>query len=49
MRNVTSIVMRYSSEWRKAITRVGRWMGFDNDYKTLDPTFMRKFGFLSNF
>ena len=35
-----SIVMRYSSEWRKTITRVGRWIDFDNDYKTLDPTFM---------
>ena len=34
------IVMRYSSEWRKTITRVGRWIDFDDDYKTLDPTFM---------
>ena len=34
------IVMRYSGEWRKTITRVGRWIDFDNDYKTLDPTFM---------
>jgi len=34
------VVMRYSQEWRKTITRVGRWIDFDNDYKTLDPTFM---------
>ena len=38
-----SLSMRYAlleSEWRKTITRVGRWIDFDNDYKTLDPTFM---------
>ena len=31
-----SIVMRYSNEWRKIIGRCGRWIDFDNDYKTLD-------------
>ncbi|CAI5480895.1 unnamed protein product [Closterium sp. Yama58-4] len=35
-----SIVMRYSSEWRDIITRVGRWIDFDNDYKTLDAGYM---------
>ena len=35
-----SIVMRYSKEWEQQITRVGRWIDFKNDYKTLDPTFM---------
>eukprot|EP00894_Picocystis_sp_ML_P004989 jgi/Pico_ML_1/55506/g1181.t1 len=35
-----SIVMRYSKEWEKTIKRVGRWIDFENDYKTLDPTFM---------
>lgn len=34
------IVMRYSSEWEKIVTRLGRWIDFRNDYKTLDPTFM---------
>lgn len=34
------IVMRYSSEWRTTIERMGRWIDFDNDYKTLYPTFM---------
>lgn len=33
-------VMRYSSEWRSTVERMGRWIDFDNDYKTLDPTFM---------
>lgn len=35
-----SIVMRYADEWRKTITRVGRWIDMDNDYKTLYPEFM---------
>ena len=35
-----AIVMRYSSEWRKTVERMARWIDFDNDYKTLDPTFM---------
>ncbi|KAJ7780499.1 tRNA synthetases class I-domain-containing protein [Mycena maculata] len=35
-----SIVMRYSSEWRKTVVRMGRWIDFDNDYKTLNLSFM---------
>lgn len=35
-----SIVMRYASEWRHTIERLGRWIDFDNDYKTMDPKFM---------
>lgn len=35
-----SIVMRYSKEWEKTVTRTGRWIDFENDYKTLDPNFM---------
>ncbi|KAH9810217.1 tRNA synthetases class I-domain-containing protein [Melampsora americana] len=35
-----SIVMRYSSEWRSTIERMGRWIDFDNDYKTLNVDFM---------
>ncbi|EQC46743.1 isoleucine--tRNA ligase [Bacteriovorax sp. BSW11_IV] len=34
------IVQRYTSEWRKTVTRLGRWVDFDNDYKTMDPSFM---------
>ena len=34
------IVMRYSSEWRQTVERLGRWIDFDNDYKTLNPSFM---------
>ncbi|KAL9652069.1 hypothetical protein ABK040_000410 [Willaertia magna] len=35
-----SIVMRYSSEWEKIIFRLGRWIDFENDYKTMDISFM---------
>ncbi|KAK7213493.1 hypothetical protein V2G26_020671 [Clonostachys chloroleuca] len=35
-----AIVMRYASEWRTTIERLGRWIDFDNDYKTMDPRFM---------
>lgn len=35
-----SIVMKYADEWRWYTTRFGRWIDFDNDYKTLDTNFM---------
>jgi isoleucyl-tRNA synthetase len=35
-----SIVLRYTDLWRKTVTRLGRWVDFDNDYKTMDPDFM---------
>ena len=35
-----SMVLTYVNEWRKTVTRMGRWVDFDNDYKTMDPGFM---------
>ena len=35
-----SMVLKYVGEWRKTVTRMGRWVDFDNDYKTMDPNFM---------
>ena len=35
-----SIVLRYTDLWRKTVTRLGRWVDFDDDYKTMDPEFM---------
>ena len=35
-----SMVQTYVGEWRKTITRMGRWVDFDNDYKTMDTDFM---------
>jgi len=33
-------VLRYVKEWRRTITRLGRWVDFDNDYKTMNPDYM---------
>ncbi|MDR1029419.1 MAG: isoleucine--tRNA ligase [Treponema sp.] len=33
-------VLRYVKEWREVITRLGRWVDFDHDYKTMDPDYM---------
>lgn len=35
-----SIVLRYTSQWEATVKRVGRWIDFKNDYKTMDPSFM---------
>jgi isoleucyl-tRNA synthetase len=35
-----SIVQRYVAQWRNTITRLGRWVDFDNDYKTMDTWYM---------
>jgi isoleucyl-tRNA synthetase len=32
-----NIVMRFSTEWRATIDRLGRWVDFDNDYKASFP------------
>lgn len=39
-RKCREIVMRYSSEWESIVKRMGRWIDFDNGYKTMDPSFM---------
>ena len=33
-------VLTYTAEWQEYVTRQARWVDFENDYKTLDPTFM---------
>ncbi|WP_448059940.1 isoleucine--tRNA ligase [Cellulomonas hominis] len=33
-------VLRYTDEWQDYVTRQARWVDFDHDYKTLDPTYM---------
>jgi isoleucyl-tRNA synthetase len=33
-------VLRFTREWRKVINRLGRWVDFDDDYKTMDTSFM---------
>ena len=34
------IVERCVDEWRSIVNRLGRWVDFDNDYKTMDVWFM---------
>ncbi|MCC7460124.1 MAG: isoleucine--tRNA ligase [Proteobacteria bacterium] len=35
-----SIVLRYTKEWEQTVRRMGRWIDFKNDYKTMDLNFM---------
>ncbi|HMB00315.1 MAG TPA: class I tRNA ligase family protein, partial [Spirochaetota bacterium] len=34
------IVLRYTEEWQNIVKRMGRWVDFDNCYKTMDLDFM---------
>jgi isoleucyl-tRNA synthetase len=33
-------VLRYTREWQRYVTRQARWVDFDNDYKTMDLSYM---------
>ena len=35
-----SIVLRYTEEWKKTVTRMGRWVDFEHGYRTMDPNYM---------
>lgn len=35
-----SMVLSYVSQWKQMIDRIGRWVEFDNSYKTMDSTYM---------
>ncbi|WPH00029.1 isoleucine--trna ligase, cytoplasmic [Acrodontium crateriforme] len=39
-RRCREVVLTYANEWRHVIGRLGRWIDFDRDYKTMDPSFM---------
>ncbi len=34
------IVLRYTSEWKKTVFRMGRWVDMENTYRTMDLDFM---------
>lgn len=34
------IVLRYTSEWKSVVTRMGRWVDFNQTYRTMDLSFM---------
>ncbi|MBT4192493.1 MAG: isoleucine--tRNA ligase [Candidatus Diapherotrites archaeon] len=33
-------VLHFASEWKKTVGRIGKWIEFDNSYKTMDQTYM---------
>ncbi len=35
-----SKVLMYTQDWKKMVERIGRWVEFDNAYKTMDSTYM---------
>ncbi|MCL4405509.1 class I tRNA ligase family protein [Patescibacteria group bacterium] len=35
-----SMVLEYAGEWKETIRRLGRWVEFDDSYKTMDSTYM---------
>lgn len=35
-----SEVLRFAAEWGKMVRRMGRWVDFENSYKTMDPSYM---------
>ena len=35
-----NIVLRYTKEWKAIVERMGRWVDFNNAYRTMDITFM---------
>ena len=39
-RRCREVVLTYADEWRRVVGRVGRWIDFDRDYKTMDASFM---------
>jgi isoleucyl-tRNA synthetase len=41
-------VLRYSDEWKTTVTRMGRWVDFDNGYKTMDSSFMESVWWVFN-
>lgn len=32
-------VLRYASDWKEVIYRMGRWVDMENDYKTMNPSY----------
>ncbi|HEY5588994.1 MAG TPA: class I tRNA ligase family protein [Candidatus Paceibacterota bacterium] len=35
-----SKVLTYVNDWKRTVERIGRWVDFDNSYKTMDNTFI---------
>lgn len=39
-RTARSQVLEFVSEWKKTVERIGRWVDFDNSYKTMDNSYI---------
>jgi isoleucyl-tRNA synthetase len=39
-----SIVLRYTEQWERVVRRMGRWVDFENQYRTMDPSTWRVSG-----
>ena len=35
-----SIVLRYTEQWQRVVERMGRWVDFHNQYRTMDASYM---------
>ena len=35
-----ALVLRYANEWERVVTRLGRWVDFENAYRTMDRSYM---------
>ena len=35
-----NIVLRYTGEWEQVVKRIGRWVDFENGYRTMDKNYM---------
>ncbi|HLB52288.1 MAG TPA: isoleucine--tRNA ligase, partial [Chlamydiales bacterium] len=35
-----SVVLRYTSDWKRTVARMGRWIDIDHAYRTMDPDYM---------
>lgn len=36
----SATVLKYANEWKKTVRRMGRWVDMENDYKTMDLSYM---------
>jgi isoleucyl-tRNA synthetase len=43
-----SIVLRYTGQWETIVKRMGRWVDFENQYRTMDSTFMESIWWVFN-
>lgn len=43
-----SIVLRYTSQWEHVVKRMGRWVDFNNQYRTMDPSYMESIWWVFN-